>query len=436
MPKRWSIKADWALLESGSPEERAGFAALGISAYGVCLTAGHDRLLQSVREAPFLSAYHLAEWLAWNWWRLRWEPRKIATEWELSHVMASIGNGYIWPNIQILSDGQNITLVSKTTPERERTPYRYISDAVSFIPASDFENEVDLFIETVLRRLGDCQIAKSNLADIWQAVLEERQDAALSQQRKLEALLGEDPGEMNEASLQRLLNEVALTGRDALEEIAANRSPGQDVPDISALIDLARNEGVSARPGDRVRLDSDTALNTQAIPAWKVGANAAQSLRAHLRLDSDQAISNRSLTEFYGAPVTLLDDPATAGLPRLDLSLALTERNDQSRVLLRSKWKTGRRFELARLLGDHVVYATDDPMRPATRSTTYRQKVQRAFAAELLSPFQSVDDMLDGDYSMESQQDVAHHFGVSELTVRTLLVNHNRISRSELDEIY
>ncbi|MHB1502055.1 MAG: hypothetical protein ACYCYK_13100, partial [Candidatus Dormibacteria bacterium] len=248
MSKRWSIKADWALLESGSPEERAGFAALGISAYGVCLTAGHDRLLRSVREAPFLSAYHLAEWLAWNWWRLRWEPRKSATEWELSHVMASIGNGYIWPNIQILSDGQNITLASKPTPERARTPYRYINDVVSVIPASDFETEVDVFIETVLRRLEDCQVAKSNLADIWQAVLEERRDAVLSQQRKLEALLGEDPGEMDEISLQGLLNGAALTGRDALEEIAANRAPGQDVPDIGRLVELARNEGVSARP--------------------------------------------------------------------------------------------------------------------------------------------------------------------------------------------
>jgi Zn-dependent peptidase ImmA (M78 family) len=122
--------------------------------------------------------------------------------------------------------------------------------------------------------------------------------------------------------------------------------------------------------------------------------------------------------------------------PEIDLSLVLTEGSEQSHVLLRSKWKTGRRFELARLLGDYVVYTTDEPMRPATRSATYRQKVQRAFAAELLSPFQAVDDMLNSDYSMESQQDVANHFGVSELTVRTLLVNHNRISRSELDEIY
>lgn len=433
MQTPWSIKLDWNLLESGSPEERASFAAINITAHGASLTVGHDRLLQSVREAPYLSAYHLAEWLAWNWWRLRWEPRKTSMDWELSHAMSSIGNGYIWPNIHILSDGQNITLVSRPTPERDRTPYRYITDAVSFISTADFEGEIDLFIETVLRRLDDYQVAKSNLADIWQAVLAERQDPVLGQQRKLEALLGEDPGEIDEALLHELLDQAVLTGTTAIEEIAANRAPGQDVPNIGALIELARIKGVQARLEDRIRLDSSV-VDTQETPAWKVGANAAQRLRATLRLAPDDTISNCKLAEVYGAPPSLLND--SSALP-IDLSLSLTDQCGQkSRILLRSKWKTGRRFELARLLGDHITHTTDDPMRPVTRSNTYRQKVQRAFAAELLSPFQAVDEILKGDYSMESQQDVAHHFDVSELTIRTLLVNHNRINRSELDEVY
>lgn len=432
MQNQWSIKADWALLESGSSEERAGFAAVNISAYGTCLTAGHDRLLQSIREAPFLSAYHLAEWLAWNWWRLRWEPQKSAAEWTLSHAMASIGNGYIWPNVHILSDGQNITLVAKPTPERERTPYRYISDTVVRMPAAEFENTVDTFIESVLHRLEACQVASSNLADIWQTVLKERQDAKISQLRKLEALLGEDPDEMDAAALHQLLNAADLIGTTALEEVAANRAPRQVVPNIDYLIQLARSEGISTRPDDRIRFYSTAIAPTPAVPAWRVGAEAAQRLRAQIRLDGQAAISNRTLSEFYGAPPSLLE--ARQVSPPLDLSLSLTECNQQSQVLLRSKWETGRRFELARLLGDHLVHRTQDPMRPVTRSSTHRQKVQRAFAAELLSPFNAVDNMLDGDYSMESQQDVAHHFGVSELTIRTLLANNNRIHRSELDE--
>ena len=60
--------------------------------------------------------------------------------------------------------------------------------------------------------------------------------------------------------------------------------------------------------------------------------------------------------------------------------------------------------------------------------------MQRSFAAELLAPFEAVDDILAGDYSMERQQEAAEHFVVSELTIRTLLVNHHRVEREELEE--
>jgi len=59
--------------------------------------------------------------------------------------------------------------------------------------------------------------------------------------------------------------------------------------------------------------------------------------------------------------------------------------------------------------------------------------MQRSFAAEFLSPFDAVDEMLGDDYSTENQKDVAEHFKVSELTIRTLLVNHGRLEREEID---
>lgn len=142
-------------------------------------------------------------------------------------------------------------------------------------------------------------------------------------------------------------------------------------------------------------------------------------------------LSNQLLAEIYGTGADLLNE--TKESLGMDLSLALVEANE-ARVLLRSKWQTGRRFELARLLADALLYPDTDPLSPATRSTTYRQKAQRAFAAELLCPISAVDEVLAGDYSMESQQDAAHHFNVSELTVRTQLANNDRISRSELSD--
>src|SRR2546423_15722103 len=128
MPRPWKIVAEWETLDEGSAEERSCFAALGIEAHGVWLTEGRDALANRLRHAPLLSTYHLAEWLAWNWWRLRWEPRSNAKDWVFAHRIATIGFGYIWPNLTIFSDGQRTALIAKPTRERPQTPFRYITD--------------------------------------------------------------------------------------------------------------------------------------------------------------------------------------------------------------------------------------------------------------------------------------------------------------------
>lgn len=72
-------------------------------------------------------------------------------------------------------------------------------------------------------------------------------------------------------------------------------------------------------------------------------------------------------------------------------------------------------------------------LKPATRSYTYRQKLQRAFAGEFLCPFDALADLLGGDLSADAREDAASHFNVSERTVSSLLVNHKMIGREELD---
>lgn len=154
----------------------------------------------------------------------------------------------------------------------------------------------------------------------------------------------------------------------------------------------------------------------------------AKALRAQERLDG-QAIDNDRLANLSGTRVATIEDRGAANLP---LSFALDTAGDDSRMVLRSKWTTGRRFDLARLLGDRLL-DSGGALHPATRANTYRQKAQRSFAAELLSPFEAVDEMLAGDYSLERQQDVAEHFDVSPMTIDTLLKNHGRIEREGFD---
>jgi hypothetical protein len=430
MQESWTIKVDWEEpLDSGSPEERTCFAALGIRADDVWLTEGSDALANRLRQAPLLSAYHLAEWIAWNWWRLRWEPRSQAKDWAYAHRVATIGSGYIWPNLTIFSDGERTALMAKPTGERPQTPFRYIADRVAVVPASKFETEVDVFVDQVLERLDWAKVVDSNLEKIWLGILEERKTPELARARKLEALLGQDPDESDPRIIDQLAADAKRLSVSAVDELAAEHGQSSKIVTVDELRAIAGNSGFVSAPKNVVHVPAISKLRRGGqIPAWRLGAEAAQALRVQERLDGDP-ITDKRLAEMAGVKPLILND--RRGAP--SISFALDESPMRGRVVLRSKWHGGRRFELARLLGDRLVAAEAGRLFPATRAYTYRQKMQRSFAAELLSPFEAVDAMLEDDYSNERQQDIAEHFEVSPLTIRTLLVNHGRLEREELD---
>jgi hypothetical protein len=430
MPLSWSINLDWETLDSGPPEERSCFAAVGIQAHDIWLTEGLDILANSVRKAPRLSAYHLSEWMAWNWWRLRWEPRSTtARDWASSHQMSSIGGGYIWPNITIFSDGERVALIAKPTEERPQTAYRYIADIAAIVQASEFEAGTDSFVEQVLERLNSQGVAKTNLQTVWQSVLEERKTPMLARARKLEALLGQDPDESDPKILEQLIADSKLLGSDAVDEIAADHRIGGAINTAQGLREIASASGYDSSPVNIAKLAHGSGLpRSGQVAAWKLGTAAARALREQERLDG-KPISNNQLAEMAAVPENALTERTSGGT----LSFALDENTKRGRIVFRSKWPAGRRFELARILGDRIARQQSSRLFPATRSYTYRQKMQRSFAAEFLSPFEAVEEILAGDYSMENQQEAAEHFSVSPMTIRTLLVNHKKLEREGLD---
>jgi Zn-dependent peptidase ImmA (M78 family) len=431
MPTSWSINLEWETLDSGTPEERACFASTSIRAHNQWLTEGLDSLTNSIRKAPRLSAYHLSEWIAWNWWRLRWEPRStVVRDWSSSHRLSTIGGGYIWPNITVFSDGERIALIASPTGERPQTPFRYLADGAAIIQATEFEAGIDSFTDQVMERLSVKQIEKTNLHAIWQSVLDERSTPSIARARKLEALSGHDPDEFDPSVVKQLIIDSDALGADAVDEIAADRAKAGAIPTARELRDIAATSGYDTTSRDFVRLAGGSGLPSLGqVPAWRLGAAAANALREQERLDS-RPLSNDRLASMAGIQANVLTDKKSGN----KISFALYENNTKpGRIVFRSKWQTGRRFELARILGDRIARQQSSRLSPATRSYTYRQKLQRSFAAEFLSPFEFVDEMLAGDYSMESQQEAAEYFDVSPMTIRTLLVNHKRIERDTLD---
>jgi len=430
MPAGLEITLAPERLDEGTPEERACFGLFTMNAGASDLTGGLDYFISSYRPGPLVSGYHAAEWFAWNWWRLRFEPRSLAPDWWRAHKMTAIGEGYVWPNLTIFSDGVRTALLAEPSARPDAKPFRYLGAPACILPSVMFETALDTFIPRILGRLRDQGVAPTNLDRIWGDVLAERGDPSQAQRRRLEALLGRDPDEVEDDAVDRLVADVASLGEQAVEELAADQGRGGESLTAEALEHLAVSRGSDASPQDAARLAPHTRLPIgPEVPAWRLGAEAAKALRTQEGL-GEAAIVNTRLAALAGTDAGVL----TRRAANQAVSFMLDRDRSHSRVVLRSRWPTGRRFELARLLADRIVTPPPGRLHAATRAYTYRQKMQRSFAAELLSPFEAVDQMLAGDYSGEAQQDVAEHFQVSERTILTLLVNHRRLEREELDE--
>lgn len=60
-------------LDFRSEEEIATFGAFVLEANGRRLTEGVGVDENELRPGPYVSGYHVAQRLTWNWWRLRWD---------------------------------------------------------------------------------------------------------------------------------------------------------------------------------------------------------------------------------------------------------------------------------------------------------------------------------------------------------------------------
>ena len=448
MPNDLTISLTPEVLDTGSPEERATFGLLALTANDRLLTQGIDTDSEVLRQGPYVPGYPLAEWLVWNWWRIRWEFGRpsdgiAASRWNFAHQMPTVGNSYVWPNITVSSDGVSAFVQSRPSSSPEAVLFRFLgTNHREEVSALALEEAIESFANDVLSRLEVDGLRETNLHRLWDDLLTERADPELARYRKLEALLGYDPDEADEGAVRHRLDDAAALGEEAMGELAADATTLYDNPlkcmawskDLS---DIAERRGFDANLRTGFSL-ADTASTSKpgAVQAWRLGEQLARNVRRQAALDGER-ISNGLLAEFAGTTAAAISETEQHSS---SISFALNRCDERARVSLRSKWVTGRRFDLARLLGDRLAYTQisklSEGLSPATRSFSYRQKMQRAFAAELLSPIVAVDEMLKGDYSEEKQTEVATYFKVSPMIVQSQLVNHGRIRLADAPDIF
>lgn len=427
------ILPTWRPREGSPPEEKATGAEIRVVANNTGLTNFERNADGQIGSAPCLSAYPLASWLAWNWWRLHWEsryPRALKDPaWLNAHNMRRAGDGFVWPDITFASDGKTMLVMAKSTPEHTARPIRYITDFLGFVSVEDFASSADHFIRSTLSQLSSKNLRQTELEIFYNELIEERSDQDLARYRRLEAMLGHDPDDGDDAVISRLIDEMEEVSEDAIRELAALGASRAHVPSVQELREGSADRGFAGRTSDMVSpLDVNELPSYGDGPAWARGVEAARRLRDRERLNG-APIGDARLAEMAGLPERALH----RGERSNDFTYAIAGNGEEQRVVQRSKWDTGRRFDVARLIGDCVAVQADARLRTATRMSTYRQQLQKAFAAEFLAPIEAVDEFLDYKYDEDGQEEAAQKFRVSPMMINSLLKNNNRIERSEYD---
>ncbi|WP_162600911.1 hypothetical protein [Paraburkholderia sp. C35] len=428
-----NLSCDWLPTGNDSPEIRDTSGRLTIAVDGHCLTRSEDIWTRTVRDDVLVSAYPLALWFASSWWRLLHEPLADtkgtpAIDWRMSHELGAANHGFVWPNVSFTSDGEEIQIGARASNPESQQSVRYLEslNAPARIRTAEFEREIERFIGSVVSRLETMGHSETELASLWSLVQKDRSNADSARLRRLEALLGYDQEECPDELLETARRLEKRVGQETFAELAPAYGATQGTVTLDDLIELEQLPGLIGKPHFDTRI---VVAGAHSNVPWECAAATAHELRKSLRYNDD-LIPTSSLYAALG----LNPDSVAGWKPPLSIQkvgVAAPVENGMFVFKPRKNQPIAQRFEFARFIGDLLATSMAEPQWLAsTDSVTWRQKFQRAFAAEFLCPIASLLEFLNGDDSMPSLMHAARHFQVGFKTVYYLLLNKRDASLS------
>ena len=346
-----------------------------------------------------------------------------SVHWRMAHELGAADHGFVWPQIIFASDSEMMQIWAAVENGDDNQSVRYLSGLATpaFIRLVDFQRTAEELINTVLGRLDAQGCPNTDLADLWQLILEDRSNPESAKYRRLEAKMGYDPDECLEEVIEKALDLEKRMGENALSELAPIYGRSTRQKPLTAIEEIAGGSGLIGVPQTSVPDTSET----QGMP-WQRAVAVAGALRQTLD-NTNGVIDNRDLCDLLGLKIS--DVEKWSPNARNEVAIAVPESENQFKFIPRKKHPTAKRFELARFIGDYILTtgsATGEWL-TSTDLSTSRQKYQRAFAAEFLCPIAALQEYLEDDFSESAIEDATEHFQVSETTVKSLLVNNHLI---------
>lgn len=375
----------------------------------------------TVRDFFRASATSLAFWFADNWWRLRWETisdaRTPSVDWRLRHELNAASGGALWPSVMIYSVGDRVAFAPGVGKRVVDGPQAYFPFEIGMVAAGEYEPELDSFFDTVLEHCARSEDG-SALNILLRQIATERSDPELAGWRRLEACLGYDPDAAPDDVVDALIELEEIAGEEGVEE-AAHAQPGSNsARSLSLAMEATRDSAVAVDLSLADKLSRNWNLPNYASP-WQMAEAAATELRSIIGVNTGR-LNQAVFGDIFRARWADLKS-STATARKLPYGARMGE-DVKSRIALQTLTSHDRRFELARQLGD-AIWHRNTGFGIVSRAKSDRQKFQRAFAHNLLCPFDDLQQAIDvNDPKPEAMQIVARKFGVHPSVVRNQLV--------------
>lgn len=426
---------EWLECTATDPENSATFGRLYFAHGNTEFTAHRNGA--SFCSAACLPAYPLALWIAQSWWRLFYELKPISDThgWSAAHCMRFAGHGYLWPDVWLQTDGVCMDILARPYIADEENPIEYFPHESRGIPLDLMETCFSLFVDKVLERLDRTE---PDLEKLWREVLRERQDDALSFQRIIEATLGYEPDGLSEQEFQDLMKKGQALGKaHLLEALAAFHQSGQpgrsgkthnnELKEI--LSSLSSAHGVRGR-FNLPDLSHDTGPGNTLEP-WDLGRKLAYQLRKKAGITGK--IDSKMLRDMLGLSEKSFN--SIQAETKMPFSFGMKNAGSYTFIFHKDRMES-RRFQAARFIGDYCtsqLRQQDDTWLILSDSTTFRQKAQLAFGAELLMPVRLITEHTGGNYTPAHVKKVAAEFEVSPVLAAAQLASHKLISPAEAE---
>lgn len=412
-------------------EHRATWARLEIQAGQEPVTLLEDLTSRSSRRSIFVPLYPLAEWIALHWWPLLYNARLADREYinrpDASRLadpqfrrnnFRSVGDGFAWPDLAIIPGGDQSTLSWRPYHSpTARWPIRYIGRGDLVLESSQLRLSLANLIETVIARLDEQGVGDTELHRAWREVTTMEPD--VEDFCRAAARLGLDPFSDAEPYEQGIISAYNTLPEHLFGDFVDSVNPSQIHDALSWLQTVqVRLERLEATPQrgipDINPLPGGNGGTVSARP-WELGWTQAKAARASLGLGETRRFSPQQYmaVEDFNSP-ELRIQAIGRGTAR------------SSRVIIGGQHVSdrARNFLLARALWHPAT--GDDKTFLITSAYTYKQKIERAFAAELLAPASGISKMLGDDpwsVSPEEVDRVADHFEVPSQLIKHQIEN-------------